>query len=71
MFSEKLKTPYSLLAIVFLLQACSSPSSSRYQISQDHGPDKSVDVSHVKNAVPKKEAKSKYGNPKTYLLLKW
>jgi rare lipoprotein A len=63
-------TPYLILFSALLLQACSSPS--RYKIKQDHGPANSVDVSHVKDAVPKVEAKSKYGNAKNYKVLgKW
>ena len=48
------------------------PQSTRYQVKQDYGPENTVDVSHIKNAVPKKEAKSRYGNPKEYKVLgKW
>jgi rare lipoprotein A len=64
------KTPYLILFIALLLQACSS--SSRYKIHQDHGPSAPVDVSHVKDAIPKVEPRSKYGNPKNYKVLgKW
>jgi rare lipoprotein A len=67
------KTHYLILLASLSLQACSSsPASSRYTLQQDHGPQKIVDVSHVKNAVPKKEEKSEYGNPKKYKVLgKW
>ena len=65
------KAHYLLLLTALLLQACSSPSS-RYKISNDHGPSQPVDVSHVKDAIPKHEPRSKYGNPKTYKVLgKW
>lgn len=64
------KTPYIILFSVLFLQACSS--SSRYQINQDHGPTDSVDVSNIKDAAPKAEPRSKYGNPKNYKVLgKW
>jgi starvation-inducible outer membrane lipoprotein len=54
------KTPYLILFSVLLLQACSS-APQRYNIAQDHGPANSVDLSHVKDAVPKVEPRSKYG----------
>lgn len=60
------KTHYAVLIVATLLQAC---SSSRYNISQDHGPAEPVDVSHVKNAVPQVEPRSKYGNPSSYEVL--
>ncbi len=58
------KTPYIILFSALLLQACSS--SSRYKINQDHGPADPVDVSDIKDAVPKTEPRSKYGNPQNY-----
>ena len=64
------KKYYLILFAALLLQACSS--SSRYKIHNDHGPADPVDVSDVKDAVPKVEARSKYGNPKNYKVLgKW
>lgn len=64
------KTPYIILFTALLLQACSS--SSRYKIHQDHGPSNPVDVSDIKDAVPKVEPRSKYGNSKNYKVLgKW
>jgi rare lipoprotein A len=70
MFKSLNKTTYIILFSVLLLQACSS--SSRYKINQDHGPADPVDVSHIKDAVPKAEPRSKYGNPKNYKVLgKW
>lgn len=64
------KTQYLILLVVLLLQSCSS--SSRYKINNDHGPSDPVDVSHVRDAIPKNEPRSKYGNPKTYKVLgKW
>jgi len=71
MISVYNKTHYLIIISSLFLFACSSPSQ-RYHISQDHGPKKDVDVSDVKDAVPKNEPKSKYGNPKTYKVLgKW
>ncbi len=64
------KIRYLLLLSAILLQACSS--STRYKIHQDHGPADPVDVSDIKDAVPKAEPRSKYGNPKNYKVLgKW
>lgn len=66
------KIKYLILLSALLLQACSSSPASRYKINNDHGPSAPVDVSHVKNAVPKDEPRSKYGNPKNYKVLgKW
>lgn len=70
MLNSFTKTAYIILFSAFLLQACST--SSRYKIKQDHGPSNPVDVSHVKDAIPKVEPRSKYGNPKKYKVLgKW
>lgn len=64
------KSQYLILLTAFLLQACST--SSRYKIHNDHGPADPVDVSNVRNAIPKNEVRSKYGNPKNYKVLgKW
>lgn len=64
------KTQYLILLAALLLQSCSS--SSRYKINNDHGPSDPVDVSNVRDAIPKNEPRSKYGNPKTYKVLgKW
>ena len=64
------KTTYFILFTALFLHACSS--SSRYKIQQDHGPSNPVDVSDIKDAVPKSEPRSKYGNPKNYKVLgKW
>lgn len=64
------KSQYLILLVALLLQSCSS--SSRYKIKNDHGPSAPVDVSNVRDAIPKDEPRSKYGNPKTYKVLgKW
>ena len=36
--------------------------------SSDKAPSKQVDVSKIQNAVPKEEPKSRYGNPKSYVV---
>jgi len=76
MSSVSPKIHFLILTTAVLLQACSisptSNSSSRYHVEQDYGPSESVDVSRVKNAVPRAEPKSRYGNPKEYKVLgKW
>ena len=53
--------------LISFMGGCSSPPS-RYSIKQDHAPRHDVDVSKVPNAVPRVEPKSKYGNPKTYVV---
>jgi len=64
------KNYYFIFFFILLLQACSS--SSRYKIHQDHAPTKSVDLSGIKDAIPKDEPRSKYGNPKNYKVMgKW
>jgi len=56
----------TVLFAALLLSACGSvgvaPSSS------DKAPSKQIDVSKVPNAVPKDEPKSRYGNPKSYVV---
>ncbi len=55
-----------LFFTLFILAACSNvsvvPSSS------DNAPSKQVDVSKIPNAVPQYEPKSRYGNPKSYVV---
>ncbi|GJM04656.1 MAG: hypothetical protein DHS20C09_06470 [marine bacterium B5-7] len=52
--------------VIMLLSACGgvnvAPSSS------DKAPSKQVDVSSIPNAVPKDEPRSRYGNPKSYVV---
>lgn len=51
-----------------LLSACGSLPHNRYGFAQDSAPRKDVDHTRVANAVPKVEPRSKYGNPKTYIV---
>jgi peptidoglycan lytic transglycosylase len=57
-------------AAFFILSACGSvklvPTSSKG--SSDSAPSQTVDVSKIPNAVPKHEPKSRYGNPKSYVV---
>lgn len=59
-------------ALVLALVGCSSTSNnnnSRYSIKQDRAPDRSIDVSKVKDAVPRVEPKSRGGNKSPYTVL--
>ena len=49
--------------------ASSGGNGSRYSIKHDHGPSSPVDVSHVKDAVPIDEPKSRGGNRSPYTVL--
>lgn len=49
-----------MLLVSLLLTACATAPK------QDRPPSKQIDVSKIANAKPKKESKSKYGNPYTY-----
>lgn len=65
---------YQRLLIIFVilgLAGCSSigGSSSRYSMKHDKAPDRPVDVSHVKDAVPRVEPKSRGGNKSPYTVL--
>ncbi len=57
---------FFFLYVSLLLSACGGvkivPSSS------DSAPNRQVDVSNVPNAVPKNEPRSRYGNPKSYVV---
>ncbi len=57
-------------ALGILLVACSSGQrgTSRYSQAQDSAPYQSVDVSAVKDAIPRVEPKSRYGNPSSYVV---
>lgn len=61
--------PTTLLVISsLLLTACGSLPHHRYGFAKDSAPRKNVDHTRVANAVPKIEPRSKYGNPKTYIV---
>lgn len=53
---------------LLLLVGCSSGGGGRYSIKQDHGPSQAVDVTHVKDAVPRVEPKSRGGNKSPYVV---
>lgn len=63
---------YILLACVIALDlgACSSgKQNGRYAQAQDTAPAQHIDVSSVKDAIPRAEPYSRYGNPPSYVVL--
>lgn len=52
--------------IIFGLTGLTGCTSSRYSIAQDRAPDRDIDVSNISNATPRKEPRSRYGNPVSY-----
>ena len=55
-----------LFSCGLLLSACGGISI--VSTSSDKAPDKHVDVSKIPNAVPRNEPRSRYGNPKSYVV---
>ncbi|MEH6626109.1 MAG: septal ring lytic transglycosylase RlpA family protein [Motiliproteus sp.] len=55
-----------LLALVIAGCSGNSSKSGRYSIENDHGPQGHVDLSHVPDAVPKVEPRSRGGNKSKY-----
>lgn len=58
----------SMVALVVLsfISCTSSPPNSRYSDKHDSGPTHAVDVSHIPDAVPKHEARTRAGNKNPY-----
>jgi len=57
----------ALLCLLLLLGGCSSNrQNSRYSQPRDSAPERHIDVSRIKDAVPRVEPYSRYGNPATY-----
>ncbi len=57
------------LLLTGILGGCASTPSGRYAVEHDYGPADSVDVSHVPDAVPRVEPKSRGGNKSPYTVL--
>lgn len=57
-----------LVLISVALSACGSLPHNRYGFAQDSAPTRKVDHQSVANAVPKHEPRSKFGNPKSYVV---
>jgi len=66
MSCTRFKTAACLVIPVLLTAAC---SSSRYAMHQDRGPKQDINVSKIPDAVPRVEARSKYGNPESYVVM--
>ena len=56
------------LSATLILASCSS-TPSRYDVDVDSGPAVAPDLRHVQEPVPRKEPRSRYGNPKSYSVL--
>lgn len=54
---------FSLLCV--LLSACTTSTPG---VLKDSAPKQPIDVSHVKDAIPKHESPSRYGNPSSYVV---
>ncbi len=68
-FIKQLHPGYLLcFGTVLLLSACSSSVVTQTAIKKDGPPPRSVDVTSITDAVPKFEAKSRYGNPESYVI---
>lgn len=68
LFSKTVPLLLVLLTSSLLLSACGSLPHNRYGFARDSAPNKDVDHTRVANAVPKIEPRSKYGNPKSYVV---
>jgi len=59
----------ALLISLMILGACSTPSpSSRYALARDRAPERDIDASHIPDAVPRHEPRSRHGNPSSYVV---
>jgi rare lipoprotein A len=54
------------LCLVFLFAGCAT--QSRYSQARDSAPHRPVDAANFKDAVPRVEPRSRYGNPATYVV---
>ena len=61
-----MKYSFALICLVLLLSGCGGTPK---RTSSDGPPsERNIDISKIKNPVPKKEKKSRYGNPKSYVV---
>lgn len=61
-------TGLAIAWLVVMLSSCSTPGGGRYSQRHDSAPGRAVDVSHVADAVPRTEPRSRYGNPSSYIV---
>ncbi|MCF6337619.1 MAG: septal ring lytic transglycosylase RlpA family protein [Gammaproteobacteria bacterium] len=66
--NRTIQSVFLLLTSSLLLSACGSLPHDRYGFAQDSAPTKDVDHTRIADAVPKVEPRSKYGNPKSYVV---
>lgn len=74
---QLLRKVFALIFVAVFVVGCASKTANttkktnegRYKVAQDYGPEKEIDVSHVKDAVPKVEPKSRGGNRSQYEVL--
>ena len=66
MYCRSTKTQSCLLLLILAIAGC---SSSRYGMQQDRPPAQDVNAQKVADAVPRKEPRSKYGNPESYVVM--
>jgi len=57
-----------ILLSCFLLFSCGRIDKVVSPVAVDSAPKKKIDVETIPNAIPKKEPKSRYGNPKSYVV---
>jgi rare lipoprotein A len=57
-----------ILALLLTLAGCGTLSSLHGYYSEDGGPDQPVDIASIQDAIPKIEPRSKYGNPRSYVV---
>jgi rare lipoprotein A len=57
-----------LILLSLTLSACGSLPHNRYGFAKDSAPTRKVDHQSVANAIPKHEPRSKFGNPKSYVV---
>lgn len=69
---QSVKTCAALLTVALVLSACSSPKKGngtfKRPAASDGAPSRNVNIASIPNAIPKREPRSKYGNPKSYVV---
>lgn len=60
---------YGVLGLSLLFLFACSQNNSRYSMKHDKGPDRHVDMSHIPDAVPKYEPRTRAGNKNPYTVL--
>tara|TARA_R110002072_G_scaffold135654_1_gene277148 strand:- start:634 stop:1482 length:849 start_codon:yes stop_codon:yes gene_type:complete len=66
MFTGRIVIRIFVLFVIIFLSACGSVNVT--PTSGDKAPSKKVDVSSIPNAIPRDEPRSRYGNPKSYVV---